>query len=215
MFNTVTALPYELARLPLVLVDHALSDKLPETSRPRVALDRAIGSADRLAGTLLANRDISERGTARIERSDKLLAAACLEAEATTRRQQARETAADGRGQAARKRKAAQDRAASGLEEAAAAQARGKQQAKATATKAARAKKAAADRRAASRIAAVEERKSRVDSAAEAEKAAAQRQAKDELDDAAKTKRSAAEARADAARLSDLVEAAKQQRAQD
>ncbi len=65
MMNLVS-LPYEIARLPLSLIDSKLSDKLPENQR--LTLDRAIGSADRLAGTVLGNRDLAKRGTARLER---------------------------------------------------------------------------------------------------------------------------------------------------
>ena len=101
MISTVIALPYELARLPLAILDDGLSDRLAETSGPRVTLDRAIGSSDKLAGALLRNRDIAKRGADRIERSDKLLAATRLEQEAATRREQARETAAAGSRQAA------------------------------------------------------------------------------------------------------------------
>jgi hypothetical protein len=215
MISTLIALPYEVARLPLTIADNGLVQRLPETSGTRVTLDRAIGSADKLAGTLLGNRGIAQRGADRIERSEKLLTAARLEQEAAARREQARDTAAAGRRKATRKRKAAQDRAASGLDEADAAEARGKQQAKAKAAKAASAKKAAADRRAASRTATVEQRKGRVDSVAEARKRSAQRKAKAELDDARKTKQSATEARSDAERLKDLTEAKKQERKQD
>jgi len=214
MISTLIALPYELARLPLVVVDSRLSDRLPETSGTRATLDRAIGSADKVAGAVLRNRDIAKRGADRIERSGKLLTAARLEREAATRREQARETAVEGRQDAAEMRKAAQNRAVSGLDEADAAEARGKQEAKAKAMKTASAKKAAADKRAASRSATVEQRKGRVDSAAEAKKQAAQRTEKAKLDDARKSKQSAAEARADAERLSDLTEAKKQERKQ-
>jgi hypothetical protein len=215
MISTLIALPYELARLPLVIVENGLADRLPETSAPRVTLDRAIGSADRLAGSLLRNPDIARRGADRIERSEKLLLADHLEQEAATRREQARGTAAAGRRQAAQQRRTAQRRAASGLHEADAAEERGKREATVKAAKTAAAKKTAADKRAASRTATVEQRKRRVDSAAQAKKQAAQREAKAELDDAREIKQSAAESRADAERLSDLTEAKKQERKED
>lgn len=79
MISTLIKIPYELARLPLVIVDSTLADKLPQTSGPRVTLDRAIGSADKLAGSLLGNRDIARRGADRLERSDKLLTADRIE----------------------------------------------------------------------------------------------------------------------------------------
>lgn len=214
MIATLIALPYELARKPLVLIDESLSDKLPETFGPRVTLDRAIGSADKLAGSLLGNRKIAKRGAERIERSDKVLMAAHLEQEAVTRRAQAQETADAGRREAAQKRKAAADRVASGLDEADATETRGKQEAKAKAAKAAAAKKAAADRKAASRNDTIEQRKKRVDSAAEAKKQAAQREAHAKLEVARENTKSAAEARSDAERLNDLTEAKKQQRKQ-
>ena len=68
MISTVIALPYELARLPLVVLDTGLS-ALPETSAPRVTLDRAIGMSDKLAGAVLRNGAIAKRGADRIERS--------------------------------------------------------------------------------------------------------------------------------------------------
>ena len=159
LISTVIALPYEIARLPLAIVDDNLLNRLPETSGPRVRLDRTIGSVDKLAGTLLRNRDIAERGVDRIERSEKLLTADRLEQEAATRREKASETAAAGRRKAAQKRRVAQDRA-SGLDEAEAAEARGKQQATAKAAKTAAAKKAAATRRAESRTAAAKREES-------------------------------------------------------
>jgi hypothetical protein len=214
MIRTLVTLPYEIARLPLVLADNGLSSKTSKTFGPRVVLDRAIGSADKLAGSLLGNSDIGHRGADRIERSDRLLTAARLEQEAATRREQAREVAATGYQEAAQKRKTAQDRAASGLDEADAAEARGKRQAKERAAKTASVKRAAADQRAANRTATAEKSKKRVDSAAEAKKQATKRKAKAELEHARQTKQSADEARADAERLSDLTEVKKQARKQ-
>ena len=150
MIRTLIAVPYELARLPLVIIDNSLSRRLSETSGARMTLDRAIGSADKVAGALIGDRVIAKRGTDRIEHSDKVRTAVRLEHEAATRREQARATVVGGTRKAAHKRQAAQARAVSGLDEADVAEARGKQQAKATAAKTASARKAAADKRAAS-----------------------------------------------------------------
>ena len=125
MISTLIALPYELARLPLVVVDDSLSDRLSETSGARVTLDRTIGSADQLVGALLRNRNIAERGADRIERSDKLLTAARLEEEAAAAASRPARRPPPAVGRPPQKRKAAQDRAASGLDEADAAEARG------------------------------------------------------------------------------------------
>src|ERR1700712_4861247 len=108
MISTPIALPYELARLPLVLADNALSERLPEKSAPWLALNRVIGSADQIAGGLLHNSAIAQRGSDRLERSQKLATAGHLEQEAASRREQAREAAAGGKQRAAARRKAAQ-----------------------------------------------------------------------------------------------------------
>jgi len=214
MIKTLIALPYELARLPILVVDNNLSGRLPESSATRLTLDRAIGATDKLAGALLGDHTIAKRGVDRLDRSDQLRAATRLEEEAASRREQARETANTGRRKAAQKRKAAQDRAASGLQEADAAEARGKEEALKKARKDAAAKKTAADKRAASRKATAEQRKERVENAAEATKQGAQRKAKAELKDASQTRQSAVAARSDAERLSDLAETKKQDRKQ-
>jgi hypothetical protein len=214
MISTLIALPYELARMPLVIIDNSLSDRLPESSALRVTLEQAVGGADSLVGALLSDRRIAQRGADRLERSEMLAAAARLEEEAETRREQARQTDAVGRREASAKRRAAQHRAASGLEAAAAEEARGKQAAKAKAAQTAAAKKAAADERAASRKAAGMQDNQRKRSAIDARARASQRKARYEIAAARATKRSAAAIRADAERLGDLTKAKKQTRKQ-
>ncbi|HEX2893234.1 MAG TPA: hypothetical protein VHO29_04430 [Marmoricola sp.] len=214
MISTLITLPYELARLPLVLADGTLSGTLSETSAPRVALDRTIGSADKLAGAILGNRDIAARGVDRLERSHKVRAAAQQEARATSLRREARDTAASGLREAAKERKTAESRVASGLREADEVEARGKQEAQSRAAKTRATRKAAADNRAQNRTAVVEQRQQRTAAAAEAKKKSAQRKASAELDDARKAKTSAAQKRADAERLEDLTEAKQEQRKQ-
>ena len=66
MISTVIALPYEILRLPLAVLDTGLS-ALSETSGARVTLDWAIGTSDKLAGSLLRNDEIARRGADRIE----------------------------------------------------------------------------------------------------------------------------------------------------
>ena len=212
MISTLIALPYELARLPLVLVDETLASRLSEASPPRVTLERTIGSADKLAGTLLRNHEIAARGVDRLERSRKLQTAAQREQQATTLRRQANDKSAAARDEAARKREAAEERVTSGLREADAVETKGKQDARKNATTTAASKKQAADRRATSRTATVEDRERRAASVADAKKRTAQRQASAELDDARDAKRSAAQDRAQAERLGDLTEAKKKQR---
>ncbi|AWB91504.1 hypothetical protein [Aeromicrobium chenweiae] len=213
--STLIALPYELARLPLATIDHRLSSRLPETSRPRTTLDRAIGTADKIAGAALHNDKIAARGADRIDRTEKLLKAERLDEQAEARRAEAQVVAETGRRQAARERQAAARQAASAPTEAKKAEDKSKRQAAARASATETKKKAAADRTAAQRTETVEQRKKRVAQAAEAKKAAARREAKAELDDARESKQSAAEARSDAEALSDLTEAKKQDRQKD
>ena len=213
--STVIALPYEIARRPLVAVDATLTSRLSETAVPRTVVDRAIGTADRVAGTVLRNPGIARRGSERLERSDKLLAAARLEKEAAARREQAEETITEGVDEAARRREAAARRATDGLREADATQAREKAEAEAAAEKKAAEKKAAADRRAAKKKADVEQRKDQVDAAARNRKKAAQAEAKTELEQARETKQAARKAKADADTLDELAERKKQDRTQD
>lgn len=213
MINLI-ALPYKLVRTPIDLIDNTLFERLPETSIPRVTLDRVIGSSDKFAGALLGDPDIAGRGAARLERSETLRQAAKLEREADTRRKQAQEEFADGREEAARMRKAAEDRVSESLDEAEALEAREKREASATARKAATAKKAAADQKAASRNTTIAQRRQSVATAAEAKQKSAQREAKVKVDEAREVEQSAAESRADADRLSDLTKAKKQERKQ-
>ena len=74
MISTVIALPYELARLPLAIIEDKLGGRLPETSMPRVTLNRVIGSADKLAGTVLSNSEIAGRGVDRLASIHRLAA---------------------------------------------------------------------------------------------------------------------------------------------
>lgn len=215
MISTLVALPYEIARLPLALVDSALSDRLPGTSTPRVTLDRALGEADRLAGRLTSNRGIAQRGADRLDRLDKRVTAARLEQEAAAKRERADATFRAGRQHAAQQRETAQDLIASAPEQAEEVELRAKQEAKLQARTTASAKKKAADERAVKVVESAEQQRQRKEAAARARKKVAQRKAKAKADEARETEQAAAEARADADRLEDLAEAKKQDRKQD
>jgi hypothetical protein len=215
MITNLITLPYQAARLPLSIVDKAIGERLPETSPPRVALDRTLGSADRLAGTVLRNPVIAQRGADRLERSSKVVTAAKLEKQADARREQARETVVDGAREAAEKRTAAQERAVSGLQEADVVEARGKVQASTSAEKSAAAKRTAAQKRAEARKDTADRQRKSAESAADAKTKVTRRKASNELDEAREKKREAAEARTDADRLEELTEAKKQERKND
>jgi hypothetical protein len=215
MVTKLISLPYELARLPWSVVDSALSDGLPRTSRPRVILDKALGSADRIAGSVLRDRDLARRGADRLDRTSRLLTAERLEQEAEARREQAEQAEAALTREAERTREAAEERAESALEEADAVRARRRQEATSRAAQRAAATKDTADRLADRRTAAAEQRRRSAEQVAEADKRAAQREVKAELDEATTAKRTARQARQDAERLDGLVEAKKAERTED
>ena len=212
MISTLISLPYELTRRPLVAVGDGLAGRLREDAAPRVYLDKAIGSADRLAGALLHNGKIAQRGTDRLERSAGLAQAATLERKAEAKRDQARTTQAAGRRKAEDQRQAAEEKLAHGLDEADAVEAQGKRDARAAATKTASAKKAAANQQASTKKSAADQRRARAEKAASAKEKAAQRQASAELEEARDNQETAADARKDANRLKDLTEAKKTER---
>ncbi len=192
--TNVLSTPYKLARLPLSLFDSTVTERLPEGSAPRLVVDRAIGSADRLAGSLLRDPAIAERGAARLERSHRLATATHLEERAAAKRAQA------------------EDRAVTGLERADEAEEQGKQQARAEADEAEARKKAAAEKRAAARKDAASQRKEREKAAARTQRSSAQAKAKDRLEDAGETKKSARGKRAESERLDELADTKKRQR---
>ena len=210
MISNLIALPYELARKPLDLADQRLSGRLPEMVGSRVGL--ALGSADKLAGTVLRKPALAQAGTDRVEQATKLLTATRLERKADAGRKQARQIEADGRLEATVKREAAQERAVTGFDEADKAEARGKQEAKERADKLAESKQTAADKRAVSRKQSAQRRKEQVTSVAEAKQKTAQHRSKVELDEAHKDEQAADAAHADAERLSELTHAKKQAR---
>ncbi|GAA3802506.1 hypothetical protein [Nocardioides panacisoli] len=214
MIKNLIALPYEVARRPLDVVGK-LAERLPDNSYARLSVDRTLGTADRLAGTVLRNDDISQRGSERLERSSRLAAAADLEQHAASKRKYADKTVTTARKEAAAKREEAQDRVTTGLEEADEVELREKQQAEARARKTAAEKKAEAERLAAAREEQVGHDEQRVKTAAAAKRQAAQRRTKKELDEARETEQEASEKRADAERLEELTEAKKAARKAD
>lgn len=215
MISTLVAIPYEIARLPLTVVDSTLADRLPETSAPRVTFDRALGSADRIAGRLTGNRSLARRGAERLDRLEKRVAAVRLEQEASAKRDRAGETVREGRQEAAQKREQAQDRLASAPAKAEAAELRLKKQAKERARGTATVQKVSADERAVKVVETAEQQEKRRKAAADARKKAAQRRAQAKAEAAREIEESAEEKRAEAERLEDLAETRKQERKGD
>jgi hypothetical protein len=175
-------------------------------------LDRVLGSYDQLAGRLLDDPDLAQRGLDRVARSGKIANAVELEHAAAQRREAAETIAAAGRRQAAETAQQAQDRLAGGLEEAETTERDEKRNAAAAARGAAAGKKKQAEQRTARRLASVEQKVNRAETVANTRTANAQKTAKAKLDGAASERAKAGAKRKDADQLGHLAAAKRQSR---
>lgn len=214
MISNLLAIPYKVARTPLAVIDGALIERLPEGSLPRTTLDRLIGTSDKLAGTMLGDPSLAERGIDRLERCDTLRKAAKLQNDADRYHKEADRTMANAHEEAAQKRTAADEHVAEVLDVADVVEVRGKREARAEAKNAEASKKAAADRKAEKRDAAIDQRRNRIEANAEAVREDAQNEAKAKLDHARQVDQAAEQSRAQAERLDSLAEAKKRERKQ-
>jgi hypothetical protein len=74
---------YQLARIPLQLIEAQMAAWLGSEAPPRLFYERWLGGLDATVGNLLGDPKLEERGGALIERSDALDRAAQLDATAT------------------------------------------------------------------------------------------------------------------------------------
>jgi hypothetical protein len=105
--RTVAALEYQLLRLPATVVGKAIAT-LEEESRVRLAFEKALGSVDATVGRLLANDDLTRRGTALSRRAEVLETAVRLEEKAELRKASAAEALQEQKSTAAAQRTAAE-----------------------------------------------------------------------------------------------------------
>jgi len=80
---------YQLARIPLQLIEAQMAAWMGSEAPPRLFYERWLGGLDATVGNLLGDPKLEERGGARIERSDVPDRAAQLEATATQKQAQA------------------------------------------------------------------------------------------------------------------------------
>ena len=99
--RTVLRVQYQIVRIPLALLDEQLLARLDSEARLRLLFQRALGLLDAAAGIVLDSPRLAQRGVANIERTDKLMRAADLDAEATVTIAQANSKLRDARGAAA------------------------------------------------------------------------------------------------------------------
>lgn len=204
--RNLLALPYQLARTPLALLDAKVAQRLAPDSPPRLVFDRALGSLDWLAGRVLRNSDIAERGAGRAARADKLATAVTLEQEAAERRRAAADAAQEGRQTVADKRKAAQDQARDGVQEAAATERDGKRAAADDARAREASAKKEAEARKKQRLSVVENERDRAEAVADARVSGARKVAKAKLSDVTEQRNTADAERGAADKLGELAD---------
>jgi hypothetical protein len=99
--RTVLRVQYQIARVPLQLIEEQLVARLDSDARVRLFYQRSLGLLDALAGNVLGSPRLARRGATTIERSDKLMRAADLDAQANATIAQANSELRDARRAAA------------------------------------------------------------------------------------------------------------------
>jgi hypothetical protein len=135
--RTVLRVQYQVARIPLQLVEEQLVARLNSDARLRLFYERSLGVLDAVAGNVLDSPRLAQRGATKIERSEKLMRAADLDAVANATVAQANSELKDARGAATQ-----------AVEDARAEKAQEAKQARDTAEERKRAARQAADQRA-------------------------------------------------------------------
>jgi hypothetical protein len=80
---------YQIARLPLQLIEDQVVARLRSEGPARLLYERSFGALDATVGKLLGDPELAKRGAALVERSNALSKAAKLDATATRNREQA------------------------------------------------------------------------------------------------------------------------------
>jgi hypothetical protein len=96
--RTVLRVQYHIARVPLQLIETQLVARLDSDARVRLFYERSLGLLDAIAGNVLGSPRLAQHGATKIERSDKLMRAADLDAGANATITQANSELRDARG---------------------------------------------------------------------------------------------------------------------
>lgn len=219
---SLTAIPkavlkfqYQVARVPLQLIDDRFVARMDDEAPARLFYERSLGMLDTAVGTALGDRELQKRGATLVERSDALRRAAELDAAADENVKQA------GRELKVTREKALQDKQKAFEEtEAEARQARTEaQQRKRAAVENAEQKivedKKRADEIAQQRKKNVETAKRREEEQIDAAERAAAKVASVKMADAQDKRIDAATTRAQADKIDDLADAEKEKRRAD
>ena len=206
---------YQIARLPLQLIEDQVVARLRSEGPARLLYERSLGALDATVGKLLGDPQLEKRGAALVERSNALSKAAKLDATATRNREQADAKLA-----------ATHDEVVTDINEARDATRRRAVQARTNAEQRKRAADEAAEKRtvaakkqadeaAAQRNKAAETVKRQEEAKIGAAEARATKAAESKLDDAQAKRSEAASKRAQADRVEELANIEKQKRRSD
>jgi hypothetical protein len=206
---------YQIARLPLQLIEERVVARLDDEAPARLMYERSLGMLDLAVGNALSAPEVEQRGAALIERSEALRRAAQLDATADTVREQADVELKTTREQAKREQqKAEQDRERE-IKEARQTASEKKQNAVQNAQKRAADAKEQADQVAAQRVKAAETARRQEEAVIKATEQSVEKIAAAKLDDAADKAGTAAAKRAQADRVEDLAQTEKEKRQQE
>jgi hypothetical protein len=210
--RAVLRVQYQIARFPLQLIEEQVMTRLYAEAPLRLFYERSLGLLDAAAGNVLGVPALAQRGVTKIERSDRLMRAADLDAVANATVAQADSELKDALGAATQTE-----------EDAHAEKARVAMQARDTAEERKRAARKAADQRteaaekqadetAAQRKGAVEAAKRQEHAVVRAGEKLAEADAQAKLDEAQDNRGVAATKRAEAERFEDLADEEKAKR---
>lgn len=101
---------YQIARCPLQLIEDQVAARVDSDAPGRLFYERSLGTLDATVGNLLGDDDLARRGTALVERSDVLIQATKLEANAAAKEQDADETLKEKRDSAVRAQQEAREK---------------------------------------------------------------------------------------------------------
>ena len=203
---------YQLARLPLQLIEEQVVAGMSSEAPTRLFYERWLGGLDAAVGKMLGDPDLEKRGAALIERSDALRRAAQLDATATQHQEQADDELKAKRGKAIEDQKDARAVTEREVQEARTAAEEPKGAAAEAAQKRTAAAKQQADEHAAQLMKSAEAAKRDEQAKITAAEQKATAAAESKLDEAQSKHSDAASKRATADRVEELADVEKQKR---
>ena len=206
---------YQIARLPLQLIEDQVAARLRSEGPARLLYERSFGSLDATVGKLLGDPQLEKRGAALVERSNALGKAAKLDATATRNREQADAKLAATHDQVVTDINEARDAARRRAVQARTNAEQRKRAADESAEKRSVAAKMQGDEAAAQRNKAAETAKRQQEAKIGAAEARATKAAESKLDDAQAKRSEAASRRAQADQVEELANIEKQKRRSD